>query len=50
MKISSSLEDYIEIISEIIEENGEYYITTCGWRDKPVANKGCVSIAPLAWK
>lgn len=35
---------------EIIEENGEYFITTCGWRDKPVANKGCVSIAPLAWK
>lgn len=35
---------------EIIEENGKYYITTCGWRDKPVPHKGCVSIAPLDLK
>ncbi len=35
---------------EIIEENGKTYITTCGWRDKPVPHKGCVSIATLDWK
>lgn len=35
---------------EIIEENGRTYITTCGWRDKPVVHKGCVSIAELEWK
>ena len=35
---------------EIIEDNGKYYITTCGWTDKPVPHKGCVSIAPLDWK
>lgn len=35
---------------EIIEENGKFYITTCGWRDKPVPHKGCVSIAALDWK
>ena len=35
---------------EIIEENGKYYITTCGWLDKPVPNRGCVSIAELEWK
>lgn len=34
---------------EIIEENGKYYITTCGWLDKPVPHKGCISIAPLEW-
>lgn len=35
---------------EIVEENGKTYITTCGWRDKPVPHKGCVSIAQLEWK
>ncbi len=35
---------------EIIEENGKFYITTCGWRDKPVPHTGCVSIATLDWK
>ena len=35
---------------EIIEENGEYQITTCGWRISPTPHKGCVSIAKLAWK
>lgn len=35
---------------EIIEENGKYYITTCGWTDKPVPHKGCVSITSLEWK
>ena len=27
-----------------------YGITTCGWTDKPVPHKGCVSIATLEWK
>lgn len=35
---------------EILQENDQYYITTCGWRNAPTPNKGCVSIAPLAWK
>lgn len=35
---------------EILEEDGKYYITTCGWRTKPNPNTGCVSIAPLSWK
>jgi hypothetical protein len=36
--------------AEIIEDNGKYYITTCGWRRKPNVNKGAVSIAPLEWE
>ncbi len=36
--------------AEVIEHNGKYYITTCGWNSKPVPNKGAVSIAPLEWK
>ena len=35
---------------EIIEENGKYFITTCGWRGKPTPHTGCVSVAPLEWK
>jgi beta-fructofuranosidase len=35
---------------EIIEENGKYFITTCGWLEKPTPHKGCVSIAELDWK
>lgn len=35
---------------EIIEENGKFYITTCGWLEKPVPHQGCVSIAGLEWK
>ncbi len=35
---------------EILYENGKYYITTCGWLEKPVPDKGCVSIAELRWK
>ncbi len=35
---------------EIVEENGKYYITTCGWKSKPLPNKGAVSIAELKWK
>lgn len=35
---------------EIIVDNGKTYITTCGWLDKPVPHKGCVSIARLEWK
>lgn len=36
--------------SEILQENGEYYITTCGWNSKDIPHKGAVSIARLAWK
>ena len=35
--------------AEIIEQNGNYYITTCGWNTKPNPNKGAVSIARLEW-
>jgi len=35
---------------EILQENGRYYITTCGWRSKPLPNIGAVSIATLDWK
>lgn len=35
---------------EIIVEDGEYYITTCGWLSKPNPNKGAVSIAKLVWE
>lgn len=35
---------------EILETDGKYYITTCGWRNKPTPNPGAVSIAPLEWK
>lgn len=36
---------------EIVEENGQYYITTCGWLDYyDVPNAGAVSIATLDWK
>lgn len=34
---------------EIIEDNGKYYITTCGWKNKPIPNTGCVSVAGLEW-
>ncbi|MBQ9085028.1 MAG: hypothetical protein IJY24_05165 [Clostridia bacterium] len=34
---------------EVIEVDGEYYITTCGWVGKCVVNDGCVSIARLGW-
>lgn len=35
---------------EILQEDGIFYITTCGWFDKPVPHKGCVSISELRWK
>ena len=35
---------------EILEVDGDYYITTCGWNGKPNPNPGCVSIAKLGWK
>lgn len=35
---------------EVLLENGNYYITTCGWRSKPLPHKGAVSIAKLEWK
>lgn len=35
---------------EIIEENGEYFITTCGWTFRPNPNPGCVSVEKLKWK
>lgn len=34
---------------EILEENGRYYITTCGWNRKPIPHKGAVSVARLEW-
>ena len=34
---------------EVLLENGEYYITTCGWNSSPTPNKGAVSIARLEW-
>lgn len=34
---------------EILIENGQYYITTCGWTGKPIPHDGCVSIARLDW-
>lgn len=34
---------------EIIIENGEYYITSCGWR-KSAFTKGSVKIAKLIWE
>ena len=35
---------------EVLEENGKYYITTCGWSNMPTPNPSCVSIAELDWK
>ncbi len=35
---------------EIIEENGKYYITTCGWNGYAAANDGAVSVAQLEWE
>jgi len=35
---------------EIIEENGKYYITTCGWLGFNTPHEGCVSISELDWK
>ena len=35
---------------EILESNGKYYITTCGWNFKPVPIPGAVAIAELDWK
>lgn len=35
--------------AEILEQNGVYYITTCGWLNKPNPNQGTVSIARLEW-
>lgn len=34
---------------EILQVDGKYYITTCGWREMPLPHTGAVSIAPLAW-
>lgn len=34
---------------EIIECDGEWFITTCGWRGNPMPHDGCVSIARLKW-
>lgn len=34
---------------EIVQENGKWYITTCGWRKSSFA-KGKVQIAELEWK
>ena len=34
---------------EILQVDGKYYITTCGWRRKPLPHEGAVSIALLDW-
>ena len=36
--------------AEVLEENGSYYITTCGWNTKPLPHKGAVSIARLTFE
>lgn len=35
---------------EILKSGDRYYITTCGWRNKPTPHQGAVSIAELKWK
>ena len=35
---------------EIVIENGEYYITTCGWSFMEIPHKGAVSVAKLVWE
>lgn len=35
---------------EILEESGQYFITTCGWNSRSIPHKGAVSIAPLDWE
>lgn len=35
--------------AEVIEYDGKFYITTCGWNTKPNPNRGAVSIARLEW-
>lgn len=35
--------------AEILENDGKFYITTCGWNGKPNPNPGAVSIASLEW-
>jgi beta-fructofuranosidase len=34
---------------EIIESDGKYYITACGWYNRNIPNDGAVSIAELVW-
>jgi arabinan endo-1,5-alpha-L-arabinosidase len=33
----------------ILDESGQWHITTCGWLNKGIPHEGCVSIAPLRW-
>ncbi|MBQ2715506.1 MAG: family 43 glycosylhydrolase [Clostridia bacterium] len=35
---------------EVIEQGGNFYITTCGWNTRPNPNPGAVSIARLEWE
>ncbi len=35
---------------EILKSGDKYYITTCGWLNKPTQHQGAVSIAELKWK
>ena len=35
---------------EILEVDGRYFITTCGWNSQDIPHRGAVSIAPLDWK
>ena len=34
---------------EVLEENGEFYITACGWNSQTIPIKGAVAIARLEW-
>lgn len=35
--------------AEVLEQDGEFYITTCGWNGKPIPIPGAVAIARLTW-
>ena len=35
--------------AEVLEENGEFYITACGWNKRTIPIKGAVAIARLEW-
>lgn len=35
--------------AEVLEQDGEFYITTCGWNRKSPLIQGAVAIARLAW-
>ena len=35
--------------AEVLEQDGEFYITACGWNEKPIPIPGAVAIARLEW-